>query len=389
MENTQKPLTIAMVNDLLLKENTPSSILFMNIAREFRKRGHIVKILCANPQLSVLEGFHIAKRRKRLLERTIFSLTGQYEAKINKKELEVFMKDVNIVFSSYHFNLGVSSIKYGLKNNLFCVGSYNTYARNLHHHLTSNGSAIPSQPTIIKIWQNYYSKLDLIHYPSLTAQTTVENYSNANNVSFIARYGVNESFDVNNLSLIHDLKYLGDKIIILVTGKLLKNKGYKTIINAVHNSKYEKDINLVFAGSGKDEDQIVKYSEKLTNKPLIRFFSREDLIRLLNNVKLYIDASIVEFESLGLLEAISCGVVPIISNSAFNSGRTIAISENNSFKTKDDKDLTNKIDYWLDNEKSYEDNKQMYIKRAKNYKIDVVTNIIVSNILKAYQNKRD
>jgi len=48
------------------------------------------------------------------------------------------------------------------------------------------------------------------------------------------------------------------------------------------------------------------------------------------------------------LEAITCGLVPIIANSARSATRHFALSDKNLFQTNDSVDLARKIDYWID-----------------------------------------
>ena len=56
----------------------------------------------------------------------------------------------------------------------------------------------------------------------------------------------------------------------------------------------------------------------------------------------------VEIEAIACLEAISCGLVPVIADSPRSATRFFALEDRNLFRYNDPSDLAEKIDYWLD-----------------------------------------
>ena len=69
------------------------------------------------------------------------------------------------------------------------------------------------------------------------------------------------------------------------------------------------------------------------------------------------------------MEAISCGIVPVLSDSKNAALYQFALSENNLFKNGDEIDLARKIDYWLDNKKKKDEMSKKYVEFMQEFKI--------------------
>lgn len=81
--------------------------------------------------------------------------------------------------------------------------------------------------------------------------------------------------------------------------------------------------------------------------PIYGFYSRHDLIRIINLADLYVHPAEIEIEAIACLEAIACGKVPVISNSPRSATRYFALSQRNLFRCNDSDDLAERIDDWL------------------------------------------
>jgi glycosyltransferase involved in cell wall biosynthesis len=138
-----------------------------------------------------------------------------------------------------------------------------------------------------------------------------------------------------------------DKFVILFTGRYGYEKSHKVLIDAVKESAYEKEIQLVFAGEGPLHDDLAAYAKKLTNQPVMEFFSRDEMLLVINSADLYVHPAEVEIEAISCLEAISCGLVPVIADSPRSATRFFALDDKNLFHFNHPEDLASKIDYWI------------------------------------------
>ena len=81
---------------------------------------------------------------------------------------------------------------------------------------------------------------------------------------------------------------------------------------------------------------------------------------------------------MSAIEAICCGVVPVINNAKLSGTKEFAISEKNLFKYNDYNDLTQKIEYFIENPIELKQCREEYIKESSKYRISTS----VDNLLK-------
>jgi hypothetical protein len=60
----------------------------------------------------------------------------------------------------------------------------------------------------------------------------------------------------------------------------------------------------------------------------------KELVKMINMSDLYVHTSEVEIEAISCLEALSCGIVPVINDSSKSATRTFALSEKNLFQAE-------------------------------------------------------
>ena len=132
------------------------------------------------------------------------------------------------------------------------------------------------------------------------------------------------------------------------------------LIDAVAMSKYEGRIQLVFAGEGPLHEEIRTHAEKLTNPPLLKFFSRDEMLQIINSADLYVHPAEVEIEAIACLEAISCGLVPVIADSPRSATRFFVLGEHNRFRFNQPESLRDQIEYWIEHPREKEECSKAY-----------------------------
>ena len=65
--------------------------------------------------------------------------------------------------------------------------------------------------------------------------------------------------------------------------------------------------------------------------------------------------------SISCLEAISCGLVPVIANSPRSATRFFALDDKNLFHFSDPADLAGKIDYWIEHPEEKAEYSERYL----------------------------
>lgn len=120
------------------------------------------------------------------------------------------------------------------------------------------------------------------------------------------------------------------------------------LIDAVALSKHRDKIKVTFAGCGPLSDYLHKRVKRKKINAEFGFFSRDELVKKLNESYLYVHAAKVEAEGIGCLEAIACGTVPIMCNSPKSATKDYALCPQSLFALGKPKDLAAKIDWWIE-----------------------------------------
>ena len=72
-------------------------------------------------------------------------------------------------------------------------------------------------------------------------------------------------------------------------------------------------------------------------------------MNVINYCDLYVHPSYAEIESIACVEAITCGLVPVIANSEMSAARFFALTEDNLYVSGDTDSLADKIDHMIEN----------------------------------------
>lgn len=163
---------------------------------------------------------------------------------------------------------------------------------------------------------------------------------------------------------------LKDKYVVLMIGRLSNEKRQDILIDAIAKSRYESRIQLVLAGQGLKYGSYRYRSRKLTNKPIMRFFSHEKLLQLLSETDLYVHAADAEIEAISCIEAFSSGIVPVIADSPKSATPQFALDERSLFRAGDSNDLAAKIDYWLEETEERRRMEKLYSEHGKEFALD-------------------
>lgn len=141
-------------------------------------------------------------------------------------------------------------------------------------------------------------------------------------------------------------------------------------MNEIKKSKYEKNIQLILAGKGPWKEHLEMLSKDLTNKVIFNFYSQDELLKIINFSDLYIHSSDAEIEAISCMEAFTCGLVPVISDSKLSATNQFAFDDRNLFEAGNSESLKEKIEYWIEHPEEKKIQSKKYIEYAKKYNIE-------------------
>ncbi len=357
-------MKVLIVADVLGEENNGTTIACMNLARYLLSQGDEVTFLCADQYRKgqanyfVVPNLNLTKPLNYILAKNNVTL-----AKPKKKVINEALQNVDIVHIMIPFPLGVATCKRAKKLGIPVTAGFHCQAENFTAHVHLMNSHFANKRVYKYFYKHFYKYVDAIHYPTAFIRDLFEKEVKKKTNAYIISNGVNNIY--RHKEMVRNDK---DVFKILFIGRISKEKSHKVLVKAVSLSKYKDKIQLYFAGQGPREKEVLKYSEKVKiKKPIISFMPREDLVNLINSCDLYVHPAEIEIEAISCLEAISCGLVPVISNSPRSATKGFAIDENNLFECNNAKDLANKIDYWFEHPKEKKKRQEEYLDYTKQF----------------------
>ncbi len=213
----------------------------------------------------------------------------------------------------------------------------------------------------------FYKYIRHIHCPSKMMADELIKHKYKNCVPHPISNGVSDLFKPIKAEKPKELK---DKFVILMIGRLSREKRQDLIIKAISKSKYNSKIQLILCGQGPYYEKLQKLSNKLLkNKVIFRFVKQDELLKIINYSDLYIHSSDAESEAIACIEAFSCGLVPVISDSPLAATNQFALDNNCLFKHGNSTSLANQIDYWIEHEDAKKELSKKYIEYGEEYRL--------------------
>lgn len=361
-----KKLKVAVVSDVLGVENNGTTIAAMNFIRSLQRKGHDVTIICPDQDKKDIPGYVVMPKFNFGIINRYVEKNGVVIARVDYKLLEDTLKKQDVVHSMLAFSLGKATAKICKKYNIPLTAGFHTQAENITGHIKMMNVKVANRFTYKTLYRRLYKHVDAIHFPTEFSRQTFEKVVGPTN-GYVISNGVNQEFTYNES--LHGENFLNIKAryTIVFTGRFAKEKTHHVLIKAIHHSKYKDDIQLVFAGDGPFAAKLRRKGRKLVHPPILKFFTRKEMVTLLNNATLYVHPAEIEIEAISCLEAISAGLVPVIANSPRSATKHFALDERNLFKNLDAKDLATKIDYWLSHPVERKERQQEYLNYTQKF----------------------
>lgn len=350
-------MIITIVCDVLGQENNGTTIAAMNLIRYLESQNHTVKILCSQ-QENPDNNFYMVESRDFWIFNDYVKKNGVSLAKPDEDIIAKAIDGSDIVHIMLPFALGRKSAEYAYSKHIPVTAGFHVMAENFSSHIFMKNSSIVNRLTYAH-FEKMYKYCSAIHYPTQYLRDLFEKIYGKTN-GYVISNGVNSIFK----PIPHEFD-LNNKITILYSGRYSKEKYQSVLIKAIDKSKYKNKISLILAGTGPMKEKLEKLAKKKNVNANFNFYAREEMVKVINTAYLYVHAADIEAEGISCLEAISCGVVPIICNSPKSATKFYALDERSLYKKNDYKELAKKIDYWIDNPSLREEASKKYIEMSK------------------------
>ena len=335
-------MRVCVTADVLGEPNNGTTLACLNLIGHLRSAGHDVRVICGDEDRRGADGFFVVPNYKfgKLIDGYL-DKNGVAIAKPDREVLEAALDGVDVCHIMTPFFLSRAVLKLCLEKNVPVTAGFHCQAENISSHANLMNASALNNSIYHNFYAHFYKYVDAIHYPTEFIRETFERSIGRETNGYVISNGVNEIFKKENCPK-NDHQ-------ILFSGRYSKEKSHGTLLRAVAKSRYRDKIKLVLAGKGPRERQLGRLINKLGLKNVeMRFFTREELVGVINSSVLYVHPAKIEIEAISCLEAISCGLVPVISDSPRSATRAFALTEMNTFECDNADDLRDKIDYWFD-----------------------------------------
>ena len=283
----------------------------------------------------------------------------------SRRILKRTIAGMDIVHIQFPFLLGIEAVRMAQKLGIPVVSTFHIQAE----HLAINAGI--QSPAFIrycyKIWiRKIFNPSRMVICPSLFAEEELKQYG-LRSPTCILSNGILPLFHPQIVDRVWDMV---DKFIILSVGRMAPEKRHEVIIRAVKGSMYESRIQLILLGEGPSQKFLERLGAELTNPPVFLALPSERLVYYYNIADLYIHAAIVEVECMAVLEAMGCSLPVLIADSPKSATRQFAMDGKFLFKADDSDELSNRIDYWMENPQELKQAGDWYYEHSHKYRIE-------------------
>lgn len=356
-------MKILFVIDAYFTHNNGTSISAQRFADELRQRGHEVRVLTACDEQK--ENIYAMPELYFPFFQGIIRKHGFQYAQWRKKLIQEAVEWADIVHCFMPFMLEAKTKKVADKMGKPSTAAFHIQPQNITSSLGTGKSKWANELVFKLFRETTYNKYGHVHTPSQFMADEIASRGYTAKLHPISN-GIQSDFKWTKCPKNPEF---ADKILIMMVGRITKEKRQDLLIEAMNYSKYGDKIQLIFAGKGPQYKQYHKLGLKLKNPPIFTYVPKEELINLLGQCDLYVHASDMESEAIACIEAFATGLVPVISNSKLSATKQFALDERSLFEAGDPKDLARAIDYWLDNPEEKHRMEKIYSESAAKYNI--------------------
>jgi glycosyltransferase involved in cell wall biosynthesis len=280
------------------------------------------------------------------------------------------IKGCDIVHVQFPFYLGVRAIHFARKFGIPVVSTFHIQAE----HLARNAgirSHLFIQQTYHYWIHNIYNPSDMVICPSVFA------------LEELKRYGLNSPFTVISNGILpcfqplKSLREKQDQFVILSVGRYAPEKRQEFIIRAVGQSRFRDRIQLLLIGDGPMKEKLRELGDALPRPPFFSTLELDEMVTCYNQADLYVHAADVEVECMSVLEAMACGLPPLIADSPKSATRQFALDDRSLFNYDNLDELVNKLDYWISHQEELFKAKKQYQLLSEKYRFENSLNQLI------------
>ena len=364
-------MIITLVIDTFNVHNNGTTVSAMRFAETLLDRGHTVRVVACGgpgqgtgppcegpemfwlPELVVPIGTRLAHRQNTLFAKPV------------PEVLEAAIRDADVVHIFQPWWLGRAAERTARRLGVPAIAAFHIQPEHVTYNIGLGWFPPAATFVYLVLRLVFYRRFADIHCPSTFIAAQLRHHGYRARLHVISN-GVGCGFHPGPARV----RGADDPIRILMVGRFSPEKRQDVLIRAVRRSRHAARIQLHFAGHGPREKRLRRMASKLPNPAQFGYYTQPELIELIRSCDLYVHASDVEIEGVSCLEAFSCGLVPIISDSRRSATGQFALESRNLFRSGDASSLAARIDEWIDDPTARAAASEAYARYAELYAVD-------------------
>lgn len=332
-------MVIVFVIDNFGEFTNGTTITAKRTKEQLERRGHSVRVVSAGDN----EGIEFYRLKKRHIPIVSWASKKQnmYFAKPNHDIMKAAFTGADIVHFFMPFRVSKVGLRLAKKMDIPVTAAFHSQPENITYGMGLGRWGKPIAWGLYQVFKNdFYAHITHVHCPTTFIANEMRKQGYRNECHVISN-GISDIFYPRMQTK------SSDEFQILSIGRYALEKKQDVLLKAVSLSKYKERINVILAGKGPREKKLKRLAASLDLNCEFGFFNQDQLLEIIHNSDLYVHAAEAEIEGIACLEAIACGIVPIIAKSKKSATSQFALDERSIFPCGKPKELAKRIDYWL------------------------------------------
>lgn len=359
-EETQRPLTIAMVVDTSGNRGNGTSNSALQWAEELKRQGHTVRLVGVGAPEYPARVNHVP------LVSWVAKKQQMQFAEPSDTLFRTAFQGVDVVHIYTPFRFGQHACKVAKQMGIAVTAGYHVQPENITY---SAGPLkyIPGIDSFIywlfNLW--LYRKIDHVHVPTELGASLLHSHGYKSKLHVIsngyeARFTPKTQRDAGKSAPV--------PFRIVASGRLTNEKNHVALIQAVARCRHAQDIELTIAGTGPLKKKLQRLASRLLSRPAsIGFHKNAEMPALLRSGDLLVHPSIADLESVSVIEGMAAGLVPVIASSPLSAAGQFALRDESLFPVDDVEALARRIDWWIDHPDELSKWGKVYAEHTKEY----------------------
>lgn len=359
-EETQRPLTIAMVVDTSGNRGNGTSNSALQWAEELERQGHTVRLVGVGAPEYPARVNHVP------LVSWVAKKQQMQFAEPSDTLFRTAFQGVDVVHIYTPFRFGQHACKVAKQMGIAVTAGYHVQPENITYSAGPLKYIPGIDPFIYWLFNLWlYRKIDHVHVPTELGASLLRSHGYKAKLHVISN-GYEARFTPKTQ---HDAgKSAPIPFHIVSSGRLTNEKNHVALIQAIARCRHAQDIKLTIAGTGPLKKKLQRLASRLLSRPAsIGFHKNAEMPALLRSGDLLVHPSIADLESVSVIEGMAAGLVPVIASSPLSAAGQFALRDESLFPVDDVEALARRIDWWIDHPDELSKWSEIYAEHTKEY----------------------